>query len=413
MNDNPEIEKIDFSNGDFMLFYLEQNWKGLVFEIFRMAGSVGVPITKSLSKSLSNLSKQVKDQASKLKANSDFHYLLQFAEENSEKKGSIYEFNQVSQIIYSLVKGRNSSKEIVLMIDDLDRVDPAHIFRILNVLSAHVDFDGQQNNKFGFDKIILVCDLSNIRKIFKKFYGLETDFSGYIDKFISTYIYHYNIKAIIKDNLLGYIENLKLSGPVNYSYLFSNNPLFYSGLIEVISTFITYNQLNLRKLIQFNQTDLALPEIKTGGKNGVDFQRDLILIFFQILEVLVGGESELTEAIEKVSRNISRVQMATHNTYGVLMEKILFLYERKENKEFSTFPGDYIYQLDEERLNMLYDVDFGFQSGSESIIKQYVTKGSDGKEEFFETISKDIDFWKYFFLAYKNYRALSRDFFTQ
>lgn len=31
-------------------------------------------------------------------------------------------------------------KRFVLVFEDMDRIDPAHIFRILNVISAHMDY---------------------------------------------------------------------------------------------------------------------------------------------------------------------------------------------------------------------------------------------------------------------------------
>lgn len=50
----------------------------------------------------------------------------------------------------------------VLIIEDLDRIDPTHLFRIMNVLSSQVDnpyySEVPNSNKFGFDKIILGMD---------------------------------------------------------------------------------------------------------------------------------------------------------------------------------------------------------------------------------------------------------------
>lgn len=66
----------------------------------------------------------------------------------------------------------------MLVVEDLDRIDPAHLFRILNVFSAHIDYcykygnkaeDSIAGNKFGLDNIVLVCDFSNIRKLFRHF----------------------------------------------------------------------------------------------------------------------------------------------------------------------------------------------------------------------------------------------------
>ena len=62
--------------------------------------------------------------------------------------------------------------------DDLDRLDPESIFRLLNIFSSF--FDRNQKNKFGFDKIIIVADYENIKNIFHHKYGEETDFEGYM-----------------------------------------------------------------------------------------------------------------------------------------------------------------------------------------------------------------------------------------
>ncbi|WP_158561274.1 P-loop NTPase fold protein [Emticicia sp. C21] len=121
-------------------------------------------------------------------------------EDQLEKKGSIYEDDIVTQTIRASIeflKNQDKKKESVLIIDDLDRLDPEHIFRILNVLSAHNNHWGE-DNKFGFDKIIIVCDVANIQKIFEHKYGKEVDFDGYIDKFYAHSIYHFSNEDGIK-----------------------------------------------------------------------------------------------------------------------------------------------------------------------------------------------------------------------
>ena len=37
-------------------------------------------------------------------------------------------------------RDKHPNKRVVLVIEDLDRIDPAHLFRILNIFSAHIDF---------------------------------------------------------------------------------------------------------------------------------------------------------------------------------------------------------------------------------------------------------------------------------
>ena len=95
----------------------------------------------------------------------------------------------------------NSDKEIVLVIEDLDRMDPAHLFRILNVFSAHIDHHyrlGSDSrlpyvgNKFGLDKVIFVMNYDCTESIFKHFYGANADYKGYINKFCSSNYFTYS-----------------------------------------------------------------------------------------------------------------------------------------------------------------------------------------------------------------------------
>ena len=90
------------------------------------------------------------------------------------------------------------SAKSVLIIEDLDRIDPAHLFRIMNVLSSQVDnpyySEVPNGNKFGFDKIILVMDYEIARHLFHHFYGKEANYEGYMNKFQNSLPYSYSIK---------------------------------------------------------------------------------------------------------------------------------------------------------------------------------------------------------------------------
>ena len=52
----------------------------------------------------------------------------------------------------------------------MDRIDPGHLFRILNVLGAHIDTN-KDENKFGFENIVVVLDYITTEHIFHHFYG--------------------------------------------------------------------------------------------------------------------------------------------------------------------------------------------------------------------------------------------------
>jgi hypothetical protein len=98
-------------------------------------------------------------------------------------------------------KKANQDKEIVLVIEDMDRMDPAHLFRILNVFSAHIDYNYRFGpnpclpyigNKFGLDKVVFVMNYDCTESIFRHFYGLEADYKGYINKFCSSNYFTYS-----------------------------------------------------------------------------------------------------------------------------------------------------------------------------------------------------------------------------
>ena len=167
-----------------------------------------------------------------------------------EKEGSIYEDNFYTQLIRQLLEQLKlkSNKENVLIIDDMDRMDPEHIFRILNVFSAQFDrqdyIDGD-TNKFGFDKIILVCDSENLNRIFCHRYGHKTDFSGYIDKYFSKQIYKYDNRKTIQ-SIIKMISNRFPDGD-HQTYI----------LKVILSDFNDANILSLREVIKIESKPIV------------------------------------------------------------------------------------------------------------------------------------------------------------
>ena len=111
------------------------------------------------------------------------------------KSGSISECDAFTCLIQKSLEHKRAKS--VLVIEDLDRIDPAHLFRIMNVLSSQVDnpyyLDNPNGNKFGFDKVILVMDYEITRHIFHHFYGNEANYEGYMNKFLNSIPYHFSI----------------------------------------------------------------------------------------------------------------------------------------------------------------------------------------------------------------------------
>ena len=121
-------------------------------------------------------------------------------------KGGLFEFDQFTFAIQRTIEAiQKAGQRCVLVIEDLDRLDPGHLFRILNVLSAHMDSD-KCANKFCFDNIVAVLDYETTRHIFHHFYGDKANYEGYMSKFMSSHPFEYSITKVAHEQLFNYIE---------------------------------------------------------------------------------------------------------------------------------------------------------------------------------------------------------------
>lgn len=162
-----------------------------------------------------------------------------------EQEGSIFEDNFYTQLIRQLIEQlQEKGKQTILIIDDLDRMDPEHIFRILNVLSAHTDdYSNSSNfsNKFGFNKTIIVGDYKNLISIFKHRFGNKTDYRGYFDKFFSKNIFYYNNTDAVQN----IIDEYTLHNNTN------RNKNRGAKILRLILRILTKtNTISLRELLQ-------------------------------------------------------------------------------------------------------------------------------------------------------------------
>lgn len=137
----------------------------------------------------------------------DKYAIDKFFDRFSQMEGGIYEQDQFTAAINAAVaKIRERGKNCVLIIEDLDRIDPGHLFRILNVLGAHIDVE-DDTNKFGFDNIVAVLDYYTTKHIFHHFYGEKADYSGYIAKFCCHNIFEYSLRKEARRQLYELLQN--------------------------------------------------------------------------------------------------------------------------------------------------------------------------------------------------------------
>ncbi len=133
-------------------------------------------------------------------------------------QGSIFEKDHFTIAIQETIKRiQETGRKCVLIIEDLDRIDPGHLFRILNVLGAHIDED-MNSNKFGFDNIVAVLDYAVTEHIFYHFYGESANYEGYMSKFTSHNIFDYSITREAKKFLVSYLRNECKIGDAGIDY---------------------------------------------------------------------------------------------------------------------------------------------------------------------------------------------------
>lgn len=257
--------------------------------------------------------------------------IYQFISEIHSKEGSIYETGEITQIIQNgLSKIKNGNQKNILIIDDLDRIDPAHIFRILNVFSAHFDDrNGNSKNKFGFDQVILVCDIDNIRNIYAAMYGGNTDFNGYVDKFFSKEIYRFDNAENI-NGMLSKIINKILVGTwkIDFQYNTHNAPVI---LRFILNQCIKQDLINLRSLLKYYKKDIDITN-KILAVNEIKEPTNQTLIVLSVLKCLLGDRLSLK----------------------ILFENLVFN-QIEDEHNFRSHIGDIIYIINHQNMKFLKD----------------------------------------------------------
>lgn len=124
---------------------------------------------------------------------------------SSFDENSVYENDVVTKIIRDNIETyqKKNNKRVVLIIEDMDRLDPAHLFRILNVFTAQMDYgyrcfvpnekDTLVGNKFGVCNVVFVMHEGNTKAIFHHFYGEDADYKGYMSKFYNKDIFTFSL----------------------------------------------------------------------------------------------------------------------------------------------------------------------------------------------------------------------------
>ncbi len=349
---NVEYEKTDFSKLLTAQFYLKDNFLDTMSLLAKSGGKIGKAfsdIYENLKKIVNNIKKH--NSESQINEKKE---LIDFLKELTARDNSIYEENRITELISGLIeKLKENDKEIILVIDDLDRLDPEHIFRILNVFACHFDIGNFTENKFGLHKIILVCDIENIRNLFHSKYGSNVDFSGYIDKFYSREIHYFNNKEIVSKSVEKILSSIKIQGANDHIInLADRNKITTINFKEVLEDLINNDLLNLRTLLKLFDKEYTLSFFKFkinenyGSASSWHFQKILV---FDFLISFYGSITSLKTALEKLSeRNPTKlVDDRQLKRYGDLIALI-------DYKNHKAIEGNFEYIKTELNISIKY-----------------------------------------------------------
>ncbi|OQB06303.1 MAG: KAP family P-loop domain protein [bacterium ADurb.Bin212] len=248
--------------------------------IFGISGKLGRPL-----KSLLKMDKEYQDFKKEFEKG-EKGLAEKYIEKLKEK--DISEEDYISNLLRDKIIQQKGNKKSVLVLDDLDRIDPEHIFRILNILSAY--FEKEHENKFGFDSVIIVGDYSNLKHVFHHKYGPDADFSGYIDKFFSIAPYYFDNKKALLDTVDNIIKSFKCEDQ-SLTGAFGHSGYINLFLKDIYERAIGCGIINLRELLKGSRYQLT--ELKKGGYYEEAFSDNAQKIFDIAVKIAIHSFSNM------------------------------------------------------------------------------------------------------------------------
>lgn len=250
---------VRFTDAEAFSWFLSMKGASLATDLLPYIAALGLEpeFTSTILGAMKSLKlfKSLKEKVKKFKVEelkTEDDYIEAFLKENDSHY--IFECDVITQIIQKSIKDykRRTNKKVVLIVEDLDRIDPAHLFRILNLFSAHMDFgyryqikpdSSLAGNKFGLDNIVLVEDFNNLKQIYKHFYGEHTDFNGYISKFLSSIPFCYSFENHRYKYIIEKLSELTGLGETDVLKLFPSDVISSKTIREVVQSFEIKNSI--------------------------------------------------------------------------------------------------------------------------------------------------------------------------
>lgn len=220
-------------------------------------------------------------------------------EENTNNVATDY----LSHLLRQKISELKGDKKSVLVLDDFERIDPEHIFRILNVLSAHME--GDEENGFGFDHVIIVGDIRNVKSIFHHKYGESTEFFGYFDKFFTVRPFYFDNKRAIAERIPQLLKFVKCDDEALKDAL-GESGWTKNLMEEVFKRAFAIGEMNLRQL--YKPVTHPFPEVRKGVYTQdifSDQRNQCVDIGIKLLIALFGDKDDFLGMLKKIRDGVS------------------------------------------------------------------------------------------------------------
>jgi Cdc6-like AAA superfamily ATPase len=143
------VDENDLSYIETFPDFLKKNSLAVLKTFIGMIPKIG----KSINENIDSINKLIKDflKYSSEVSSGGGDTLVDFLDTEQKKDGSLFENDLITSLIRTILIRikEKTGNENILIIDDLDRIDPEHIFRLLNVFAAHLDDPEDLPNKLG------------------------------------------------------------------------------------------------------------------------------------------------------------------------------------------------------------------------------------------------------------------------
>lgn len=296
LSKDPKLENIELEFSQGVALLLKQDPSKVLLPLIECVPKIG----KNIGSILNAMAKLKNEILKKIQKNSDNEgqSIKSLVTEVTETEGHVYENDIYTDLIKKLLRrAAGDKRKIALIVDDIDRIDPDNIFRLLNVFSVHLDVVAEGDNKFDFDRIIFVCDVSNIRDVFRAKFGQAANFSGYVDKFYSTNIYNFDNRNAILKSVAGILASIKPSkGQLWSKESTFRDSVMFGCLSYTLECMIQSKAFSLRQLVKLRDFDYRE---RVHSYLDSTFNRIYIVPLFELLLTIFDGADELSRAVSK------------------------------------------------------------------------------------------------------------------